>query len=123
MFYTYILYSQEADKFYIGVTENPEERLKKHNNKNKGFTNRANDWKIVFLREFNTKPDALSFEGQIKNWKSRIKIQKLNYRSTKSFNFKSGGSNFSFRFISAKISKAVFPSSRLAYFFVVVPND
>ncbi len=77
MFYTYILYSASIDKFYIGASENPQERLKKHNAKNNGFTNQSDDWKIVFLKSFDTKTDALAFEKQIKSWKSRLKIQKM----------------------------------------------
>jgi putative endonuclease len=77
MFYTYILFSDTINKFYVGASENPEERLKKHNAKNKGFTNQANDWQIVFLKSFDTKSEALAYEKQIKNWKSAIKIQKL----------------------------------------------
>ena len=77
MFYTYILYSPSKDKYYIGATENPEERIKKHNNKNKGFTNQSSDWEIVFLKAFDDKKEALAFEKTIKSWKSRIKIQKL----------------------------------------------
>ena len=77
MFYTYILYSAAKDKFYIGATENPSERLKKHNNKNKGFTNQADDWEIVYLKDYISKSEALAHERQIKNWKSRIMIQKL----------------------------------------------
>lgn len=77
MFYTYILYSSLKDKYYIGASENLEERLKKHNNKNKGFTNQTNDWKIAFRKKFDTKAEALAFEKQIKAWKSKIKIQKL----------------------------------------------
>ena len=77
MFYTYILYSETIDKFYIGVTTNPEERLKKHNNASKGFTNRASDWKIVFLKSFEKKSEALAFERKIKSWKSKKMIQKL----------------------------------------------
>lgn len=77
MFYTYVLHSPLKDKYYIGVSENPTERLKKHNNKNKGFTNQANDWNIVFLKEFETKSEALDYEKQIKSWKSKIKILKL----------------------------------------------
>ncbi|MNJ85888.1 GIY-YIG nuclease superfamily protein [compost metagenome] len=77
MFYTYILHSRTRDKFYIGASENPEERLKKHNNKNKGFTNQAQDWKIVFRQSFPTKKEALDYELQIKKWKSRKKIVQL----------------------------------------------
>ena len=77
MFYTYILFSDTINKFYVGASENPEERLKKHNAKNKGFTNQTSDWQIVFLKSFDTKSEALAYEKQIKNWKSAIKIQKL----------------------------------------------
>ena len=82
MFYTYILFSAAVNKYYVGASENPEERLKKHNAKNKGFTNQANDWQIVFLKSFETKSEALAYEKQIKNWKSAIKIQKLISNST-----------------------------------------
>jgi len=77
MFYTYILFSVTINKYYVGASENPEERLKKHNAKNKGFTNQANDWQIVFLKPFNTKSEALAHEKLIKSWKSSLKIQKL----------------------------------------------
>jgi len=77
MFFTYILYSKTRDKFYIGATENPEERLKKHNSKNKGFTNQSQDWEIVFAQSFPTKSEALDYERQIKKWKSRKKIFQL----------------------------------------------
>ena len=77
MFYTYIIYASSIDKFYIGASNNPEQRLQKHNNKNKGFTNRACDWKIVFLKKFDTFNEALAFEMKIKSWKSKVKINKL----------------------------------------------
>ena len=77
MYYTYILYSELKDKFYIGSSENPNERLKKHNNKNKGYTNQSNDWKIVFSQSFESRTEAMAFERKIKNWKSRKMILKL----------------------------------------------
>ena len=77
MFYTYILYSEKVDKFYVGMTSNLEERMRKHNSKNKGFTNQADDWKHVFVEEFVIKEEALSREKEIKNWKSRKKIIEL----------------------------------------------
>ena len=48
MCYTYILYSETLDKFYIGHTcENLNERLTKHLSNHKGFTAKVKDWKIV----------------------------------------------------------------------------
>jgi putative endonuclease len=77
MFYTYILYSKATDKYYIGATSSLDGRLKKHNNKNKGFTQQAEDWEIVYQKKFSEKADALKHEKEIKNWKSRKMIIKL----------------------------------------------
>ena len=77
MFYTYIIYSKTIDSYYVGASENINERLKKHKNSSKGFTNRANDWEIVYSKEFSTKQESLIFEKQIKSWKSRKMIEKL----------------------------------------------
>ncbi len=77
-FHVYILFSKLADKFYIGFTGgNLLERLRKHNSNHKGFTGKINDWKIVYTEMFEQKNSAMKRELEIKNWKSRIKIQKL----------------------------------------------
>jgi putative endonuclease len=77
MYFTYILFSESLDRYYIGATEDPQERIKKHNSKNKGFTNRAKDWEFVYLNSFESKKEAFEHEKQIKSWKSRAKIKKL----------------------------------------------
>ncbi|OIQ97355.1 hypothetical protein GALL_206140 [mine drainage metagenome] len=53
------------------------ERLKKHNSNHKGFTGKFNDWKIIYTETFDKKSDAMKREKEIKNWKSRIKVEKL----------------------------------------------
>ncbi|MEN8122669.1 MAG: GIY-YIG nuclease family protein [Bacteroidota bacterium] len=75
--YFYILFSKQLDKFYIGHTNNIEERLRKHNSNHKGFTGKANDWEIVYSEEFDTKSGAYARERNIKNWKSRSRIEEL----------------------------------------------
>jgi len=77
MHYTYILYSNTLDKYYIGSSKNPKSRLIKHLEKHKGFTATANDWIIVNIEEFDDKSKALKRERQIKKWKSRKMIEKL----------------------------------------------
>ena len=77
-YYTYILYSNQLKKYYIGSTnDNLDERLRRHNSNHKGFTGRTNDWKIVYVENFCSKTDALKREKEIKNWKSRVKIEEL----------------------------------------------
>jgi putative endonuclease len=75
--WVYILFSELLDRYYIGVTSNLGERIKKHNRKNKGFTGRVNDWQIVYKEEYSTKQEALSRETELKSWKSREKIERL----------------------------------------------
>ena len=77
MFYTYIIYSEIADKYYVGQTSNVLERIKKHQNKNKGFTNQAKDWKIFYQKPFDSRSQAMAHEKEIKSWKSRKMIIKL----------------------------------------------
>jgi putative endonuclease len=77
MYITYILFSTTTDRYYVGSTSDLIERLRKHNNKSKGFTNRATDWEIKFQRIFPTISEARDFEMKIKSWKSRKAIEKL----------------------------------------------
>ena len=77
-YYTYILYSSTADKFYIGFTgDELIERLRKHNSYHTGFTGKFNDWQIVHHEIFETKKAAMLREKEIKGWKSRNKIISL----------------------------------------------
>ena len=78
MFYVYILYSQQLNKYYIGYTSGSvTDRLKKHLHQHKGFTAAANDWCIVHVEEFTNKSVAMQREKQIKRWKSQKAIQQI----------------------------------------------
>ena len=77
-FITYILFSEKLNKFYVGCTgDDLNERLRRHNSNHKGFTGGLGDWKIVYQELFATKTEALHRELQIKNWKSRKRIEQL----------------------------------------------
>lgn len=78
MFFTYILYSEVKDKYYIGHTgDDLRERLRRHNSNHKGFTGGDEDWEIVYKEKFPTKSEAFARERKIKSWKSRRMIKKL----------------------------------------------
>ena len=74
----YILYSALRDKYYIGFTSDTlKERLRRHNSNHKGFTGSNGDWIIVYFEEHDDKKAAMKREAEIKNWKSRTRIESL----------------------------------------------
>ena len=77
MFSFYILFSKKLNRYYIGSTQNLSERLRRHNTNHRGFTGKANDWKVVYTETFETKTLAYARERQVKSWKSRKAIEKL----------------------------------------------
>jgi putative endonuclease len=74
-YYLYILKSKTKEKFYVGVSSNPQRRLIYHNSIEKGFTARYRPWEIVYAKEFHSKSEALKVERKIKRWKSRRMIE------------------------------------------------
>ena len=77
MYYFYVLFSENLNRYYIGHTADINERIKKHNTNHKGFTGKSNDWKVVYSEKFNLKTEAYSRERGVKSWKSRKKIEQL----------------------------------------------
>ncbi|MFH0734985.1 MAG: GIY-YIG nuclease family protein [bacterium] len=77
MFNTYIIYSKTLDKYYIGSTENIEDRLVRHNRGSSKYTSKAKDWILVYTEKFDTKSEAIKREYEIKRQKSRKYIEKL----------------------------------------------
>ena len=75
--HVYIIYSKSIDHYYVGVTSDIQDRIKKHNSNHKGFTGRANDWVLKYSEKFEFKSSAMKRETQIKSWKSREAIEKL----------------------------------------------
>ncbi len=78
MYHLYILFSETANKYYIGYTaDNLAERLRKHNTNHKGFTGGIGDWKIVYTEMYTDKNIATKREREVKKWKSRKMLEKL----------------------------------------------
>jgi len=76
-YFLYILYSQSADRFYIGISHDPETRLHYHNNAKKGYTRRGRPWKLMFKKPFPKKTQAMKWERWIKDQKDRALIQRI----------------------------------------------
>jgi putative endonuclease len=79
MFYIYIIYSNTAERFYVGHSENPWDRLVQHNeNEGDKYTGKYQNWelKAVFQVSEN-RGDALLIEKFIKRQKSKKLLLKL----------------------------------------------
>ena len=77
MFFIYILYSKNFDKYYVGSTENVESRLLRHNSKKVTSTKKYVPWLVVYTEQFATRAEAVNRENQIKKMKSRKYIEAL----------------------------------------------
>lgn len=53
MFYIYIIYSNDAEKFYVGHSENPWERILQHNiDRSDKYTGKYQNWELKAVLKF-----------------------------------------------------------------------
>ena len=79
-FYTYILFSQTVNKFYIGATSlNPLVRLEEHNQIKfpDAYSRKGVPWMLYFLIECQSFKQARSIESHIKKMKSTRYLENL----------------------------------------------
>lgn len=76
MYFVYMI-KNSANKLYIGITENPDDRVRYHNSKmGAKFTKYIPNFYIVFLEKHPSMTAARKREIQIKKWR-REKKEKL----------------------------------------------
>jgi putative endonuclease len=81
MYTTYILYSPDFNKIYIGYTSDLNARLLSHNElAHKGWTIRFRPWVVVYTETFTQKNEAMKREKELKTaagrkwiWETLIK--------------------------------------------------
>ena len=67
--YVYII-ENKNNKLYIGVSDNPQQRLGYHNrNRGADFTKNQKPFKIALLEKYETLANARKREIQIKKWR------------------------------------------------------
>jgi putative endonuclease len=75
MFTTYVLYSKDFNKIYVGFTSDIEARLIAHNHpKNKGWTKRYQPWVVIYKENFTEKSSAVKRESELKSSRGRAFI-------------------------------------------------
>ncbi|MEQ3691778.1 MAG: GIY-YIG nuclease family protein [Flavobacterium sp.] len=66
MFFVYILFSASKAKYYVGQTNNIEDRLIRHNSGFVKSTKLGLPWNLVRFFEVSTRSEAMSLEKKIK---------------------------------------------------------
>ena len=77
MFFVYILEAIESKKFYIGQTENLEERVKRHNQGKNLSTKHFIPWRLKWWKALETRSEAVKIERKLKGIKKRVGIEKF----------------------------------------------
>ena len=73
MYFVYMIQNAYSD-LYVGITDNPQQRLKHHNEMRGAlFTKRDSKFEIAFLEKHPTLADARKREIQIKKWRREKK--------------------------------------------------
>jgi putative endonuclease len=76
-FYTYILYSEKTDRYYVGSCQDMEIRLMQHNTGRNISTKAGAPWVLKHCETYPTSQLARKRESEIKRKKSRNFIEQL----------------------------------------------
>ena len=71
MYFTYIIYSESYNIYYIGQTNNLQDRLVRHNENRNKFTKNKGPWKLVFSKLFGSRAEAVRLEKKLKSFKNQ----------------------------------------------------
>ena len=77
----YILKSLKDGSYYIGSTNNLDDRIERHNQGRSKYTKPKRPWQLVYCEEFASRSEAQKREMEIKNRKSKDFIDNLVERS------------------------------------------
>ena len=75
-YFTYIIDSESKDRWFYGQSHSTEQRLLQHNSGQNKSTKGRDPWELIFLREFETKREAVNFEMKLKKLKNKKYIIK-----------------------------------------------
>ena len=75
MYYTYVIKSTSLDIFYIGQTNDLDDRIKRHNQNRNKFTKNKGPWMLIYSNSFQTRAEAIQLEMKFKSFKSKEYLQ------------------------------------------------
>lgn len=77
MYYLYILKSEKINRFYIGITNNLQRRLRQHDSGLSKYTKTILPIKLAFFQTFEDINEVRKAEKWLKKSKSKSLIQKI----------------------------------------------
>jgi len=77
MFYVYVLQSMKDETRYVGMSQNPTERLKEHNQGESKFTKGHRPYKLIYQEVCKTRQEAREKEKYYKSGVGREKLNKV----------------------------------------------
>jgi putative endonuclease len=78
MFSAYILQSQKTRRYYIGSSEDIENRLEEHNSGETKSIRKGIPWKLIHNEQFETRAETVKKEKQIKARGAKRYLESLN---------------------------------------------
>ncbi|HEY9170567.1 MAG TPA: GIY-YIG nuclease family protein [Lutibacter sp.] len=76
-FVTFVLYSKNYNKIYIGFTSNLISRFLSHNQFGNGFTAKYRPWEVIYMEVFFTKKESMLREKELKSFRGREFIRNI----------------------------------------------
>lgn len=76
-YWVYILQTQTTGRYYVGHTNDVEDRVRRHNEGRTEAAKGRGPWRLVRQEEFPTRQGAAARERAIKNRKGRAYIESL----------------------------------------------
>ena len=75
--FIYIIHSSKWNRYYIGSTQDIDQRLKDHNAGRTKSTKHGKPWTMVYFEKFDTLQQARAREAELKRKKSRKYLEFL----------------------------------------------
>ena len=76
-YYVYILQSQKDGSYYIGSTQDLDDRIERHNQGRSKYTKVKRPWELIFSEEHPDRSSAIKREQEMKRHKRRMFIEDL----------------------------------------------
>ena len=77
MYYVYLIKSLKNARYYVGQTQDLEERVKRHNQGRNISTKSYMPWQLRWWKGYETRSDAIKVETKIKGIKKRVEVEKF----------------------------------------------